>query len=440
MRYRSLFENFSISRMVVWICVVFFSIVVLIFGSQWASKGLVLFGSESSTVKAKVLSILSNETIEEYHGEGDAYTFTTITFLCEIQSGERSGEQITAQQQLDSLYAETEFTKAVEEGDTILLIPGMDTEGNDVLIFSDYYRIDKVLWLGAAFLILVLVFGRWKGVNTLLSLIFTFMYVFLIFVPAVMNGYNIYLNSTITCVFSIVVTFLLVSGPDKKTLAAISGCIFGTIVAALLTLLMSRVLMLTGFVDEHSMYLTMLETEQPIDLTAIIFAAIIIGAMGAIMDVAMDIASSLYEISRHVPDISFKELSKSGMRIGRDLMGTMANTLVLAYVGSSLCSFMILLAYAGSLLQLLNREAIIVEIMQAVIGSLAILLTVPLTVVICGVLYLRHRHSNMPKGHCKKQETENLDELMEKAALWEEYIDDETIQGGSLAPRRKRHE
>ena len=440
MRYRSLFENFSISRMVVWICVVFFSIVVLIFGSQWASKGLVLFGSESSTVKAKVLSILSNETIEEYHGEGDAYTFTTITFLCEIQSGERSGEQITAQQQLDSLYAETEFTKAVEEGDTILLIPGMDMEGNDVLIFSDYYRIDKVLWLGAAFLILVLVFGRWKGVNTLLSLIFTFMYVFLIFVPAVMNGYNIYLNSTITCVFSIVVTFLLVSGPDKKTLAAISGCIFGTIVAALLTLLMSRVLMLTGFVDEHSMYLTMLETEQPIDLTAIIFAAIIIGAMGAIMDVAMDIASSLYEISRHVPDISFKELSKSGMRIGRDLMGTMANTLVLAYVGSSLCSFMILLAYAGSLLQLLNREAIIVEIMQAVIGSLAILLTVPLTVVICGVLYLRHRHSNMPKGHCKKQETENLDELMEKAALWEEYIDDETIQGGSLASRRKRHE
>ena len=440
MRYRSLFENFSISRMVVWICVVFFSIVVLIFGSQWASKGLVLFGSESSTVKAKVLSILSNETIEEYHGEGDAYTFTTITFLCEIQSGERSGEQITAQQQLDSLYAETEFTKAVEEGDTILLIPGMDTEGNDVLIFSDYYRIDKVLWLGAAFLILVLVFGRWKGVNTLLSLIFTFMYVFLIFVPAVMNGYNIYLNSTITCVFSIVVTFLLVSGPDKKTLAAISGCIFGTIVAALLTLLMSRVLMLTGFVDEHSMYLTMLETEQPIDLTAIIFAAIIIGAMGAIMDVAMDIASSLYEISRHVPDISFKELSKSGMRIGRDLMGTMANTLVLAYVGSSLCSFMILLAYAGSLLQLLNREAIIVEIMQAVIGSLAILLTVPLTVVICGVLYLRHRHSNVPKGQCKKQETENLDELMEKAALWEEYIDDETIQGGSLAPRRKRHE
>ena len=440
MRYRSLFENFSISRMVVWICVVFFSIVVIVFGSQWASKGLVLFGSESSTVKAKVLSILSNETIEEYHGEGDAYTFTTITFLCEIQSGERSGEQITAQQQLDSLYAETEFTKAVEEGDTILLIPGMDTEGNDVLIFSDYYRIDKVLWLGAAFLILVLVFGRWKGVNTLLSLIFTFMYVFLIFVPAVMNGYNIYLNSTITCVFSIVVTFLLVSGPDKKTLAAISGCIFGTIVAALLTLLMSRVLMLTGFVDEHSMYLTMLETEQPIDLTAIIFAAIIIGAMGAIMDVAMDIASSLYEISRHVPDISFKELSKSGMRIGRDLMGTMANTLVLAYVGSSLCSFMILLAYAGSLLQLLNREAIIVEIMQAVIGSLAILLTVPLTVVICGVLYLRHRHSNVPKGQCKKQETENLDELMEKAALWEEYIDDETIQGGSLAPRRKRHE
>lgn len=151
---------------------------------------------------------------------------------------------------------------------------------------------------------------------------------------------------------------------------------------------MSKVMELTGFVDEHSHYLTMLDTPQPIDLRAIIFAAIIIGAVGAIMDVAMDISSSLYELSEHVPDITFGRLCKSGMAIGRDIMGTMANTLVLAYIGSSLSCIMILLTYAASMMDLLNREVIIVELLTAILGSLAILMTVPCTVVTCGILYI----------------------------------------------------
>ena len=107
------------------------------------------------------------------------------------------------------------------------------------------------------------------------------------------------------------------------------------------------------------------------------------------MDVAMDIASSLTEIHYRNPELSFKELYKSGIRIGRDVMGTMANTLVLAYAGSSLCSTLLNITYSSSLLELLNREGVAVELIQSLVGSMAILLTIPLTSVICSVLYKR---------------------------------------------------
>lgn len=185
-------------------------------------------------------------------------------------------------------------------------------------------------------------------------------------------------------------TLILLNSITKKTWATIIGCIAGTVIAAVGTVVMTKVMQLTGFVDEHSYYLTLLDTETPIDLTAIVFAAIVIGAVGAVVDTSMDLSSSLYELSEHVPDITFGRLCKSGMAISRDIIGTMANTLVLAYIGSSLSCIMILLTYSTSAMDLVNREVIIVELLQAIIGSLAILLTAPCTVISCGLLYVRH--------------------------------------------------
>lgn len=143
--------------------------------------------------------------------------------------------------------------------------------------------------------------------------------------------------------------------------------------------------------DEHSIYITMLFPDKPIDLVALVFSGIIIGALGAIMDVAMDISSSLNEIVIHVPDIKFTELFRSGMRIGRDIMGTMSNTLILAYIGSSVTDIMLLITYSSSIVELANREVIIADMLQALAGSMAILLTVPFTVVLAGIVYLGKR-------------------------------------------------
>ena len=188
-------------------------------------------------------------------------------------------------------------------------------------------------------------------------------------------------------------TLILTNGTSAKSVATMLGCGAGVVTAGLLSFLFDRIMHLTGFIDEHSVYLQVMgEDGTPINLRALIFAMITIGAMGAVMDVAMDISSSLFEVKRHAPEITDKDLFRSGLNIGRDVMGTMANTLVLAYIGSSLCTILLKISYANSMLELLNTEGIIVELLNALIGSLAILLTIPLTALVCVAVY-RGRHS-----------------------------------------------
>ena len=251
-------------------------------------------------------------------------------------------------------------------------------------IFGGYARFDTLLLLGILFFVLLLVFGRMKGFNTIVSLTFTVLAIFTVFIPSILSGYNIYLMSLVTCIFTIAMTLLITNGASTKSIATILGCIFGVAVAAGLSIVFEKLLRLTGMLDEHSISLTYLDYVVRIDLVALIYAMIVIGAMGAVMDVAMDISSSLYEIRLHARDIGFARLVKSGIRIGRDVMGTMANTLVLAYIGSSLASILLLITYSASLRELLNRESIVVEILQALVGSTAILLTILLSAVVCG--------------------------------------------------------
>ena len=258
-------------------------------------------------------------------------------------------------------------------------------------VFGSYLRFDILVIFAIFFFVLLIIFGHGKGINTIISLAFTVAAVFMVYIPAILNGYNIYALTLITCAYITVMTLLITVGWSRKTATTILGCLFGVLVASLLSLLLSSVLHLTGYVDEHSIYLTYLPTETPIDLKAIIFGGIVVGSLGAVMDVAMDISSALSELHRHAEHLSFRSLVKSGISIGRDIIGTMSNTLVLAYIGSALSTVLLITTYALSLSELLNREMIIAELLQALIGSTAILLTIPLTSIICGFMYTKKK-------------------------------------------------
>ncbi|MGN1318769.1 MAG: YibE/F family protein [Lachnospirales bacterium] len=368
--------NSNFARVVTYIGTILFSIVFLYFGNNIANSEYTLLQGEGvdKTYPAKVMEVIESIPYDYGNDMGGTYTY----FKAKLTD---TGEEVTAKQTVDD-YDAVPY-KIVEKGDKVLL--GVSNDGN--YEFSEYIRSGYLILLGALFVFLLLLFGRSKGFNTLISLVFTCLAVFAVFVPAVISGQNIYIWTVVICVYIIIMTLLVVNGPSKKSLVAVVGCSGGVCVAGTLTVLMNLVLGLSGVLDESTFSLTTVNPEHPIDLLAIIFASITIGSMGAVMDVAVDISASLHEIKLKVPGIKPKELFKSGMTIGRDLMGTMANTLVLAYIGSALATTLLLVVFNGSLLELFNKERVIVEVMQALIGSIGIILTLPFTSFIAGIFY-----------------------------------------------------
>ena len=335
------------------------------------------------TMKGRVTEIADVQ--EESFTLGDTtYTDRTIFFRVELLNEYREGEIITTQQNLDPLLSYT--TKEVEVGDLVMIYEYHNELGYSYA-FGDYWRSDALIWLLVLFCGAVILFGRLKGLNTLLGLGITCLFVFLVFVPSILAGQNIYVWSILTCLYSIVTTLLIVNGYDRKSYIAAAGCFGGVLIAGLLTAAMNAIMNITGLVDEQAMYLNDLAGGLTIDLRAVIFAAIIIGATGAVMDVAISIASSLYELNDQLENPTFRTLLRSGFTIGRDMMGTMANTLVLAYIGSSLATVVLIVAYNASLTSIFNKEMIVVEVEQALVGSFGILSAIPLTSLLAAWFY-----------------------------------------------------
>lgn len=370
---------------IVFIVALIVSILYIFIGNRIVMKDNSFLANitKSDYPRAKITRILERkETPIEIEGMENQYN-TDITFEAQITSGERKNQLVIATQNISTYITGT--VKEVAAGDKVLLYNDTTYENQSKWYFVEYSRISALVVLTIIFLGLIVLFGKQKGAKTLVSLIFTVLSIFIVYIPAILGGHNIYFWTIVTCVFITISTVMLVYGYSKKTITTALGCIGGVLVAGLLTLIMNSVLRLTGFTDENAIYVQQLNAS--IDLKAIIFGGILIGAVGAIMDVSIDIASSLYEVASKLEKPDFKTIIKSGFNIGKDIMGTMTNTLILAYIGSSLSTVLLLTASNHSLVYLLNLEMITVEVLQALAGSIGILTAIPLTSFVAASLY-----------------------------------------------------
>ena len=345
---------------------------------------------EGETIKCRVIRITDVRT-GNMSGENE---FVTVHFKAQALNTDLRGKTLDVVQEIDKSYVFS--PDQVEQGDKIL-VESYTQNGETQYYFGDYVRITPLIWLLVIFCVLVITFSRMQGLKTVISLGFTCLSVFVVLIPAILNGHNIYFWSIAVCVFITVMTLCIISGFNVKALCAGIGCVSGVLCSGLIVLIMDKFLNMTGMLEEESVYLIQLYPDNPINLKAIIFAMIIVGAVGAVMDVSMSISSSLYELKTKSPDIPAKELMKSGFTIGRDMMGTMANTLVLAYIGSSLTSVLLLVAYNASLAQVVNKEMIVAEILQALAGSMGMLLTLPLTSAVCAAVYSKGEKTHAPR-------------------------------------------
>ena len=363
----------------VYLVTIILAVLYLAAGHYFAVQGLSFFKEKSPTdvVEARVVKLLPAAA---------GAKFEQIRFEAELLSGRQEGVKVTAAQNKAGSFA---VGRDVAVGDKVLLLPGQSSQGE--WSYAEHLRSNVLMWLFAVFALSIIAFGRMQGVNTLISLLFCCLSIFAVFVPAILSGKNVYCWTILTCAFIVVTNLLLVNGISRKTVATILGCIGGLVIAALISASADSFLQLTGLVDEDSMYLLFLNPADPVDLKAIIFSAIIIGALGAIMDVAMDIASALNELAATTAEPTRKMLLQAGNNIGRDILGMMSNTLILAFTGTSINTLIFIYAYGYSLNQTINMYSIGIEIIQGISATLGVIFTVPVAAYINALLLKNER-------------------------------------------------
>ena len=257
------------------------------------------------------------------------------------------------------------------------------TTPEDVDFFiADIKRDNQIFVFTGIFFILLLLIGKKKGLTSIISIISTIALIFFMLLPMILSGFCPIASAVLTGILSTVITIYLVGGLNSKSSSAIIGTSISLIFAGALSMLAIYFAHLTGFAGEENMFLY---TARPdLSFTGILSASMIISALGALMDTAVSIASTVNEIFETDKSLSVKQLFKSGMNVGRDIIGTMSNTLILVYLGISLT--LVLLSSNIDMNKFFNLNQVATEILSALTGSIAILFCVPITAIIAAYL------------------------------------------------------
>lgn len=237
------------------------------------------------------------------------------------------------------------------------------------------------------YLLALCVIGGKQGIKGCLGLIFTFFCVIFVYLPLVYLRFSPFWAAVFICFLTTLVTMYLIGGSTKKTCAATLGTLAGVVLAGLSAWCFSKASGISGYnVSDIETLMTLWNTNR-IQVGGLLFSGLLISCLGAVMDVAMSISSAIDEIYKQNTSLTRKELFKAGMRVGRDMMGTDSNTLILAFAGSSVSTLLLDYAYDLPYQQIINSNNIGIAIMQGLAGSFGIVLSVPLTVLICTVLF-----------------------------------------------------
>lgn len=226
---------------------------------------------------------------------------------------------------------------------------------------------------------LKLLSGEFKGSMVEATSSSSYLCIFLLFLPMIYKGISPIFAAIVVVVLTTVVTMILIDGVSRKSVTAILGTILGVVVAAVFALLFGKAAGISGYNVSDIEELVYLAEKTDIRIGELLFAGILIAALGAVMDVGMSIASTLNELQEKKEIMSVKELFASGMNVGRDMMGTMSNTLILAFTGGSLNTLVFIYAYDYPYLQIINMYSIGIELMQGLSASMGVVLTVPFT-------------------------------------------------------------
>lgn len=314
---------------------------------------------------------------------GGSYKRRVQNITVKVEDGVYEGQEFFIEHYLDEVQA---YNITVEKGDAVYIFFEKDEEGNILKTHIHEVRRDKYLvYLIIMFIVLMILVGGAKGIKSLFTLSLTVVGIYYMLI-GIMNGMNPIFISILVSLLVTVVTMFLIAGFNRKAISAIIGTLSGVLVAGILALIMSNIANLTGLGDSEAQMLVNNNYNMKFDIQGILFAAILLGTLGAVMDVCMSISSAINEITEANPLLGTIDLFKSGMNIGRDVMGTMVNTLILAYVGTSVFLILIFMVNQIPATDIINMDMIATEIVRALTGTIGLIVAIPITAIVSAML------------------------------------------------------
>src|SRR5574344_1086280 len=352
-------------------------------------------------------TILPSEiaVVKSVENFGDATTSTTGEFKQSKQSvevkiikGAHKGQDIFVD---NMLMGNPAFDINLKKGDRVVLHVEQASDNVNFFI-EDRERTGGLFFLSGLFIFLLLFVGKKKGLFSLVSIFVTLGLIFCLMTPMILHGINPIFSTVFTCLIAALFAIYMVGGINAKSTGAVLGTTLSLAFAGVLSMLVIKIANLTGFTTEESMYL--FSAHPNLSFKGVLASSMIIGALGAVMDIGMSIASTVNELYQSNNEMTLFDLFNSGMNVGRDIIGTMANTLILAYLGGSMA--LVLLASNLDIQKFFNLNQVATEISSALVGSVSLVVCVPLTAIISA--YLIKNNKNQEKKEVEESDFSDI--------------------------------
>jgi uncharacterized membrane protein len=336
------------------------------------------------TFRGKVVEIVSKEE-KNIPGTDAKHIYQVIR--ADVLNGPKEGEVI----QIENDYLE------LKKGQKFYFNYNVYVDGSETYTVTNVDRRSGLIFLVFVFILAVLFFGGWQGLRSLLALAGSFLAIFYVLMPGLVNGWNPLISSSLVASTVLFVAIFFTHGFNRESLVAYAGTMIAVLFTGFFATLAVYITSLTGITADEAVYLNF-NTSGTLDFTGLLLGAIIIGVLGVLDDIAVTQAAVVSELYDSNPNISKIEVYRRSIRIGREHVGALVNTLVLAYTGASLPVLMYLKTSDLSFETIINLEVFSTEIVRAIVGSVGLILTVPI-VTILSVIYLKGYKSKHSHSH-----------------------------------------
>jgi uncharacterized membrane protein len=325
--------------------------------------------NNSTSFEAKIEKVVEEKQIE-IEGQKQLYQKLELKVL----TGNEVNKTISVENGKEALANVTKY----EVGQKVIVTKDDSPDGTEFYSITDFVRRDSLWLLVAIFTILTIIIGKWKGIMSILGMVFTFAVVFVYLLPQLSAGANPILVATVASVMIIPISFYMAHGVSQKTTVAIVSSVIALSVTTILSMMFISLGRLTGLSSEEAgMFLV--QRSGNFDMKGLLLCGIIIGTLGVLDDITIAQAAVVTELIKSSEKPKGRVIYRQAMNVGRDHISSMVNTLVLAYAGASLPLLLIFINNPHSFSEIINYEFMAEEIIRTLVGSIGLILAVPIT-------------------------------------------------------------